>query len=935
MKLWIVAPAAALAILVGLGSSAVAVPSSGSLRVDASIDANPAPAGVESAVTRALTFSVERTTSTPVSGEIVLQYPSDMGSKGGKTEKLRFDLTKVNSAKLTTKLVLPEGVKPGKYPFPVKVSIGGKKYLDMDMLVSKSIDWEYVGPFPGGVDESFDRAFSPEEKFDPRASYEGMNGKKIAWKQFPASAVSPDGMFEFHTLFPDLNNATAYAATTIYSDTEQKVRLLLGSDDALKVWQNGKLVHANKILRGSAPGQDRVDITLSKGANVFLVKVNQADGAWGFHFALDNGNEKPVDGLKYSMIVSRAYLADPVLRLTNVSRTGANIKWESDIPTTSTITVVPAEPSRATPVWGDTPKSAMVKPMPGAKAITIQENSLSSHHTGTITGLQPGTRYLVCVSPAIDGKPSEQLAFYTAPPAGKTMYVKLKVANIIFTNTTTKADSGLPGATVPVSKEDVERMKRDCERASRFYWINTGMRLYIENEYFVTDKYYAVDDKDDPYGVGYQVGDPDEKALEELLTAAGKKVSDYDGRTFISFEKHWDDKTQQWTFPASGGGTIGPEAKPGYGKSAWKSGCTNHWLYNHEFGHEIDALYNWSMGPEYIFNHPQPWDGTAHHHGDHYDCNAWLSREWAGYYTHEHQTWPLLPASTWYRYFINRWGIVEFADDKDEDGIPDNAPKLPLDEVRWKSDPTKKDTDSDGLDDMSEVMACNWVDYGLGEIWSGPVSKHRCDPNNPDTDGDGIRDGVDPYPLYPVNPKLAKGVVSSKPFAHMEDPAYTADLSLAWDDENLYVMIDAPVAPENARVYLDFGDNGIYMGKDNYDLKFKPAGNIRVSPEWHANADKTFAAALHNCGVPNKWPFYDGTGLRDDEVKFEQSNTPKGYHCKIAIPKNLENGVKLVPGQKIGILLSVNPVGGAKRVGDKGDLTIFEPHTLVTFELVK
>ena len=515
----------------------------------------------------------------------------------------------------------------------------------------------------------------------------------------------------------------------------------------------------------------------------------------------------------------------------------------------------------------------------------------------------------------------------------------LKLVNIIFANVTNKPDADREGAKTTAAKEEVERVKRELQMATVFYWINSGMRFWLDNDIYVTDKYYEVDNTG--YGVGF--AGPDWPALKELVEAAGKKVSDYDGRSFISLEKRWDPDKGKWFFPTSGGGTYGPEGEPGYGASSWKAGGQNYWLYTHEVGHQMDALYGWSMGPEYIFNHFQPWDDTSHRHGEHFDGNAWLLREWAGYYTREHQGWPMLEPKTWFRYFINRWGIVEFADDKDEDGIPDNAPKVPLDEVRWNSDPAKKDTDGDGLPDLLEAMACEWVDYGLNEIWAGPISKHRSDPRKSDTDGDGIPDGKDPYPIYAVNPKVAQrtpkldGVVSDgeyAPFARMDDQAYKCDVYLAWDKDNLYVAMKSDKAPETGRIYFDFGDNGWFMGKDNYDLRIAPGGSVKVGAEWHTNADKTFGAALHNCGVPGKWPFFDATGLKDGEVRFAQSKE-NGYGFEIAIPKNPGNGVALTPGQKIGLLFAVGPVGGAGRPGEVGQLTLFEPHNLIAFELAK
>jgi hypothetical protein len=639
-------------------------------------------------------------------------------------------------------------------------------------------------------------------------------------------------------------------------------------------------------------------------------------------------------------VVTRGFILDPVLRLSNVTRTGASITWKSDVPTTSQIIVRPAQPGRALPVFGGTPKSEMVKAVAGAKSTVYEDNTYSCDHSFSFEGLKPGTRYLVSVTPAVGGNESDPMAFYTAPPPGKTMYVKLKMVNLIFTNVVPEKDAKVPGADKSASQVLIDQMKTQCEEASMFYWINSGMRFYLENEYFVCDK-FLTDGDDSWYGVGYDKGEPDEKLLKEVLAANGKKLSDYDGRNFITIEKRWDEKAQKWFLPASGGGTIGPEAEPGYGKSAWKAGSPNAWMYVHECGHQYDALYSWSLGTEFIFNHPQPWDGTAHRTGDHYDANAYILWDWAGYVNDQHQGRPFLEPTKWFRYFTNRWGTVEIVDDKDSDGVPDKDPRIPLDEARWGSDSAKKDTDSDGLDDLQEAMACQWVDYGNGETWGGSIGRHRCNPKNPDTDGDGISDGKDEYPIYAVDPKIKErtpvidGVVTKSeyaPFASLDDEAIKMDFYLAWDKDNLYVAGKSDKTPKEFRVLFDLDDNGWYFGHDNYHLTVQPEGGLRLGDEWHLNADKTFAAAFHNCGVPNKWPFYDETGLRDGELKFAQSKD-NGYSFEVAIPRNSDNCLKLQQEEKIGIVFGVLPYAGFERHWSRGHLTPFECHTRFTFTL--
>jgi hypothetical protein len=77
--------------------------------------------------------------------------------------------------------------------------------------------------------------------------------------------------------------------------------------------------------------------------------------------------------------------------------------------------------------------------------------------------------------------------------------------------------------------------------------------------------------------------------------------------------------------------------------------------------------------------------------------------------------------------------------DADGDGLPDDDPRLPLDERRFGSDPTRKDTDGDGLDDLGEFIADRFA---------------GSDPRRPDTDGDGLTDDVDPYPVVAIRPTL-------------------------------------------------------------------------------------------------------------------------------------------------------------------------------------
>ena len=63
-----------------------------------------------------------------------------------------------------------------------------------------------------------------------------------------------------------------------------------GSDDAIKVWLNGQVVHENEVGRGYSPESDRATIRLKAGKNRLLVKIVNYVGGWGFGLGIPPAN---------------------------------------------------------------------------------------------------------------------------------------------------------------------------------------------------------------------------------------------------------------------------------------------------------------------------------------------------------------------------------------------------------------------------------------------------------------------------------------------------------------------------------------------------------------------------------------------------------------------------------------------------------------------
>ena len=80
----------------------------------------------------------------------------------------------------------------------------------------------------------------------------------------------------------------AYGSIALDAPREQKTVMHVGSDDAVKVWLNGTLVHEHPVDRGADDYQDDFPVTLKQGKNRLLVAVYQGWGGWSGFFGFEN-----------------------------------------------------------------------------------------------------------------------------------------------------------------------------------------------------------------------------------------------------------------------------------------------------------------------------------------------------------------------------------------------------------------------------------------------------------------------------------------------------------------------------------------------------------------------------------------------------------------------------------------------------------------------
>ncbi len=116
-----------------------------------------------------------------------------------------------------------------------------------------------------------------------------------------------------HYWLVDLNLPTAtsdaakYLFTQVYSPSACDVRVELGSDDGVKMWINGEVVHAHNVPRGCTPGADKFEARLTAGWNQLMLKVTNGGGGFAAALRLRSSTGGALDGLK----VKAEYAASP------------------------------------------------------------------------------------------------------------------------------------------------------------------------------------------------------------------------------------------------------------------------------------------------------------------------------------------------------------------------------------------------------------------------------------------------------------------------------------------------------------------------------------------------------------------------------------------------------------------------------------------------
>lgn len=158
--------------------------------------------------------------------------------------------------------------------------------------------WWVAGAFENDDEGAgFAQVYGPERspgKIDHAATFKGIGGREVRWEAVQCKPLYGSTGFDLQAFVAQRKlrqgNLVTYHAVAVNSSAEQPATLLIGSEDAVKVWVNGKQVHENFVRRSPAQlGQDNVVIQLKRGDNILMVKLEQVSAGGALIAALRTG----------------------------------------------------------------------------------------------------------------------------------------------------------------------------------------------------------------------------------------------------------------------------------------------------------------------------------------------------------------------------------------------------------------------------------------------------------------------------------------------------------------------------------------------------------------------------------------------------------------------------------------------------------------------
>ena len=145
------------------------------------------------------------------------------------------------------------------------------------------------------------------------ATFGATEGKAVGDSEWEAHTLAPTGGDNINEMTDALGwgfgreiyDHVVYGSVTLNSPKKQETTMLVGSNDAVKVWLNGEMVHYNPVKRGAGDFQDAFPVTFKTGANVLLVAIdNHGHSAFSGFFGFAKDTSYTVNPINKTFVIT-------------------------------------------------------------------------------------------------------------------------------------------------------------------------------------------------------------------------------------------------------------------------------------------------------------------------------------------------------------------------------------------------------------------------------------------------------------------------------------------------------------------------------------------------------------------------------------------------------------------------------------------------------
>lgn len=212
----------------------------------------------------------------------IVDTPTEIVLKDAQAKEIRLQKKELDELEPSKQSLMPDNVI-SQLSFDQFIDLVAflKDRSAQESIRTLGLEFWVAGTFP----REFREVQPPEQNPDPKATYQNPAGEKIAWQ---LRSTEPNGYLDLQAIFKK-DRVAVYALTYVYSPKKQKVQMLTGSDDMLRVWIGGKLVHEIERNRQAVADEDKFDVELPEGWSPVLAKVVNGVATHGLFLRFSGG----------------------------------------------------------------------------------------------------------------------------------------------------------------------------------------------------------------------------------------------------------------------------------------------------------------------------------------------------------------------------------------------------------------------------------------------------------------------------------------------------------------------------------------------------------------------------------------------------------------------------------------------------------------------